>query len=347
MDSEQRQKLLAKIQKGMKEQKSGSRDPNQFRPPNVKPDETAKFRFIILPGLIKGEKCAGGTVTKTMYKVAGQEPSAETIEERRLVEVSFSVNGGLHWINTRPYGCPRLFDDEQCPWCELGFELRNQTDIEEERRRISKLYLPRPSFNVNIYFPPSKVNPTDLHGKVMWYNMPKTVFDKTEEVLMRSGPGDAEDPLPWGIFYDPHECLIFQLEITHKGGYNNYEKSKFLTSKYQLADSSDEIQTILDQRFDIWDKVPPRDVAALTEMLSKVGTGSTDALETPKDAPKKSTPKSDEDEEECMPSSTKSTQPEKASAPAPKSAPEPQSSVSEIDDPELQKLMGQIKDDNI
>jgi len=351
MDSEKRKKLLAKIQQGMKEQRGGGRDPNQFRPPNVNPEETAKFRFIVLPGVIEGDKCVGGPATRTMQKVSGVEPSSKDMDEKLYFETSFCVNGGVHWIDRRPYGCPRLFDDgETCPWCELGFELRNQTDLEEERRRISSLYLPRPMFGCNIYFPPSKVNPTELHEKVMWYSMPKTVFDKTEEVLMRSDPGDKEDkedPLPWGIFYDPKECLIFQLEVTHKGGFNNYDKSKFLTSKYQLSDNDEGIQKILDQRFDIWEKVPRRDVAMLTGMLEKVqggGSGEKKTQETPK-APKE-TPASSEDEEDCMSSSSKAAaSKEPAKEEKEKKETPPESSVDEVDDPELKKLMGQIKGD--
>jgi hypothetical protein len=337
--------MLKKVQQRLKDERSSGRDPHMFRPPNVKQGETKKFRFVVLPGVIKGDKCIDGTVSRTLGGMKVPEDPDE-----RLMTIPFCEKGGQHWIQGRPYECPRLFDNDECPWCELGFELRNQTDLEEERRRISRLYLPRPVFASNIYFPASKINPSDLHGKVLWYAMPKTIYDKMEECVMRSeeeGTKDPDEPLPYGFFYDPEDCLMFQLEVGHKGGYNNYDNSKFLVKRLRLAETNDEIQSILDRRHDINAKFKPRDAKALGEMLAKLGKGGVSESKS-KDAPKeKPKPKPEEDDDDSMPSSTKKKA-DAAEEPAPepkKEEPKPAASVEDVDDPELKKLLSEVQDD--
>lgn len=345
MDPEKRRAMLKKVQQRLQDERSSGRDPHMFRPPNVKSGETKKFRFVVLPGLIKGDKVHDGTASMTMGGVEAPEDP-----EERLFTIPFCEKGGQHWIQGRPYECPRLFDNDECPWCELGFELRNQTDLEEERRRISRLYLPRPIFAVNIYFPPSKVNPTDLHGKVMWYGMPKTVYDKMEECVMRSeeeGTKDEDEPLPYGFFYDPSDCLIFQLEVGHKGGYNNYDNAKFLVKRLSLANTSDEIQAILDKRHDINAKFKKRDVKLLQDLLAKLGKGGVENKKEEKREEKKERKPAatdvDDDDDDGMPASTKESTPAPVKEEPAKEA--PSGSLDDVDDPELKKLIGEIKDD--
>ena len=322
MDKKEKEMLLAKVRSKLKEQ-NNSRDPAMFKPPQVKAGETVKFKFVVLPGLKKGDKCASGTASKDMGDM-------------------FYIPGGQHWINKRPYPCPRLFDNQECPWCSTGFNLLSECDIEEERKKISSLYLSKGFYVVNAYFPAYPVNPTELHNKVLWYPVPKTVFDKMEACLMREDAGtDKEDPQPFGMFYDPEDCLVFQLEVTHKSGYNNYESSKFLQKSQSLP--ADEIPEILAQRHDLWTKYPERNPAELEKMLSALFNGtkseSSETKSAKKESPKKQETKaaSKDEDDVLLPSSKKKSES--------KPIAEDESSSVLDNDPELQDLINGIKDE--
>jgi hypothetical protein len=342
--------LLEKVRKKLRESRGSSRDPDQFRVTNTKAGEPpTKFRFVVLPGLSKGDKCVGGVAKSEM-------------------DDHFCIAGGVHWINRQPHGCPRLYDGEECPWCTLGFGLLDECDIQEERSKISGKYLAKSTYLVNIYFPAFKMNPEELHGKVMWYPMPKTIFDKMDECFMRDNAGDdpEHDPKPWGIFFDPEECLIFQLEVYHKGGFNSYENSKFLLQKSRLAETDEQIQAILDLRHDLKLKAHPRDADELEKMLEKMygndgdkddkggdkGGGSKPESKAPptdedEDVLPKSTkgsappPPKKEEDEDVLPKSTKGSEP-------PKEEPKPAAEVTssdDIDDPELKALIDDVQGD--
>jgi hypothetical protein len=334
--------LLEKVRKKLRESRGSSRDPDQFRVPNTKAGEPAvKYRFVVLPGLSKGDKVVSGVSTSEM-------------------DQHFCIPGGIHWINRQPHGCPRLYDGEECPWCTLGFNLLDECDIQEERSKISSKYLAKSTYLSNIYFPAFKMNPEELHGKVMWYPMPKTIFDKLDECLMRDDAGDdpEHDPKPFGIFFDPEECLIFQLEVHHKGGFNNYENSKFLLQKSRLAATDEEIQAILNLRHDLAQKAHTRSADELEKLLEKMyGNGDDDSKKPPQktEKPKEKPPEEDEDvlppstktqkaappkteDEDVLPPSTKTTEP-------PKEKQAEVTSSDDIDDPELKALIDDVQGD--
>jgi len=342
MDKKEKEAMLKKVREKLSQQKGSRRDPWMFRVPAVKPNESLKYRFVVLPGLAKGSKCVDGVVSKGMDDM-------------------FCVSGGQHWINQRPYGCPRQFDGQECPWCNLGFNLLNECDLEEERKKISRMYLPRSVFAVNIFFPAFPMNPSDLHNKVMWYTMPKTIYDKMEDCLMRENAGDdpEHDPKPFGMFYDPEDCLVFQLEVTHKGGYNNYESSKFLLNRQSIGETKEEIQAILDQRHDLWSKFPQRDATELHKLLEKLYGGTNpppvdrpEAKSNPKPKPDP-TPKEKNDDENVLPKSKKNVAegkpeplPKKASTQTPEPEPEVDDARLAEDDPELQALLEEVQGDD-
>jgi hypothetical protein len=333
MDKKEKEALLAKVRGKLKEGKGSRRDPNMFRVVNVKPDETKKYRFVVLPGLKKGDPCDGGTVGKGMDDM-------------------FCISGGQHWINGRPYECPRLFDGADCPWCNFGFNLLNECDIEEERRKISRNYLPRSIFVVNIYFPPYAVNPPELHNKVLFYIMPKTVYDKMEDCLMREDAGDdpEHDPKPFGMFYDPEDCLTFQLEVTHKGGFNNYENSKFLLKRSSLAETDKDINSILAQRHDLWSKFNERNAEELEKLLEKLYSGGGAPREEKKAEEKPPAPqKAADPDDDVMPSSRKSAPAPAAESktkeePLPTSRKEEPDISDDVDDDELKALLDEVDD---
>lgn len=253
---------LEKIRKKLQE-KQGSKfkDPSEFKPPQVKSDtETLKYRFYVLPPLTEGEKCADGVASRTQ-------------------EV-FYVPNGAHWIHNRSHACPRVHDLEECPVCQIGFDLMSETDNKDRRREIAKQFLPRTQFAVNIYFPKDSVNPEELAGKVMWMNASKQIYDLFEACIMAPDEGDPNDPQAFGVFYDENAAYLFQLEIHKKNQWNDYGKSKFLASigKRPVAIKDGQpnqarIQQILDQRHDLFTKFQDRDAEALKVLGRQMMSG--------------------------------------------------------------------------
>jgi hypothetical protein len=336
-----RNQALEEVRKRMAAKKGGrQRDTNEWRPPQAKPNEELKFKFVVLPPLNEGDACVTGKASKSMD--------------------FYHITVGTHWINNRPYECPRIHDGVDCPFCSLGFDLLSNTDVEETRKNIAKAYLPRTYYPVNIYFPPFQSTPEELRGTVKWYAMQKTVNDIMVQTLMKDTPGDAIDPQAYGFFYLPEESYVFQLEIHPQSQFNDYKKSRFLPNtrgpivkKAGTNDAdNDAIAKILAMRHDLFTKYPTRDAKALKTLADAVLKGGGDAeapaesktveddtlvetastakaevkIEAKKEAPKQ--------EAKAAPAKTATTPPTKpASKPAP---------AAPVDDPELDALLGEI-----
>ncbi len=252
------------IRKKMADAKGGRMtDPNEFRPPQVKEGESFKFRFFILPPFEAGEKCADGEFTQTSEL--------------------FYVQNGSHWINNKPYPCPRIHNDEECPMCSLGFELMGETQDKKMRSQIARQYLPQQKYAMNIYFPNDKANPEDLRGTVKWFNPGQSIYNKMEACIMNDDEGDPADPQAYGIFYDPYESYLFQLVVGFKGGYRNYDESKFLASvgKRPIAAKDKKplesrIDEILAQRHDLFTKFDEPDTDKLASLVKSMTNGDGD-----------------------------------------------------------------------
>jgi hypothetical protein len=332
-----RNAALEEVRKRMASKKGGrQRDPNEWRPPQIKvnddpKNEGVKFKFIVLPPLNKGEVCAGGIASRSM------DLYHNTVAQ--------------HWINNRPYECPRIHDGVECPFCSLGFDLLSNTDVEQTRKDIAKAYLPRTYYPMNIYFPPFASTPEELRNTVKWYACHKTVNDIMSQTLMRDSAGDPVDPQAYGFFYLPDESYVFQLEIHPQSQFNDYKKSRFLPNTrgpiVKKAGTNeadvDAINKILAQRHDLFTKYQPRDVEALRKLADAVLKGGDEApaepaiedtlvetpiatkVETPKETPKQEAPKAP---------ATK----------APVSKPKP-APAAPVEDPELDALLGEITGD--
>jgi len=258
---------LKKIRKKIKEKQGGrSRDPNEFKTPQPKSDsEPIKIRFFILPPLKKGDTCADGVASQDMDL--------------------FYVANGSHWVNNRPYPCPRVHDDENCTMCDFAFELMSETQDKDERRAIARQYLPQTKYAVNVLFLNSETNPEDVRGKVMWYNVSKQVFDKFEACICRDNAGDDADPQAYGVFFDEENAYAFQLEILKSGQYPSYKTSKFLAGSGtmpiaakkvdgKVVPDSNKIKKILDQRHDLFTKFETRDQDKISELVTMVTSES-------------------------------------------------------------------------
>jgi hypothetical protein len=244
--------------------KSGSKfkDPNEFRPTQPKDGETFKYRFFVLPPLQAGDTCVEGKASRDMDM--------------------FYVPNGSHWINNRPYPCPRVHDEETCPLCDLAFDLMNEVgDDKKKKSEIAKTYLPRGQHGMNIYFLNSEVNHEDLRGKVKWYNPSKQVYDIMEKCLYAEDQGDQVDPQAFGVFYDEEAAYVFQLECAKDAGYVSYKTSKFLAAagKRPIAAKKvdgeivavpDKITELLDLRYDVYTKFETRNVADLDGVVNRI-----------------------------------------------------------------------------
>lgn len=260
-----RNAALEEVRKRMREKKGGrARDPMQFSAPQVKAGEELKLKFYVLPAVQEGDTIATGKPSKNM-------------------DLWFML-AGTHWINNKPYECPRIHDGEECRFCQLGFDLLKGTDDDDQRKNIVKTYFPKQSWVVNVYFPPYSSTPQDLRGKVMWYAMPKTVFDIMESTIMREASRDELDPQAFGLFYEPNDAYVFQLDIKHQGGYNEYKSSKFLPATrgpiIKVKDSAEmdevAVANVLSQRHDLYTKFAPRDADALAKRAQEVLHGEPD-----------------------------------------------------------------------
>ena len=331
-----RNAALEEVRKRMAAKKGGrQRDPNEWRPPQAKPNEELKFKFIVLPPLNQGDVCASGKASRSMDL--------------------YHTTVGTHWINNRPYECPRIHDGVDCPFCSLGFDLLTNTDVEETRKNIAKAYLPRTYYPVNIYFPPFQSTPEELRGTVKWYAMQKTVNDIMVQTLMKDTPGDSIDPQAYGFFYQPDESYVFQLEIHPQSQFNDYKKSRFLPNtrgpivKKAGSNDADEqaIAKILAMRHDLFTKYPARDAAALKKLADAVlkGEGGEAPAEAAPAADDDKLVESTETKTEVKTEAKKETP--KTEAKASKAAP-PQKPASKpaaaapVDDPELDALLGEI-----
>ena len=252
------EELLAQVRKKQQEKSAGRRDPDELRIPKTRPKERLEYLIKILPELGQGDVCKGGTAPEAM-------------------ELWYAQNGA-HYYDRVSYPCPRVHDNEKCPLCQVGFDLLNETDDEEQRKRISKVYLPRTYYAANAYILNHKNNPEELRGKVMWINLQKTIWTKLDACLQSDDEGSETDPKAAGVFFHPWK-RTYALKIVAflKGDYNNYEESALLpltlgplaATKEGVADDK-RIQDILDQRIYIPERFGKRSVDKLKAIADQL-----------------------------------------------------------------------------
>lgn len=233
---------VAAIRNKLKKQMSGKFvDPDEFRPPKAESStDPTKFRFYILPPVAAGEKLKSGVV--------GDDQGME----------HFFVPHANHWINDRPYPCPRVWDSSDCKICQTGFDLLKEEKDDERRKSILRTWMPNTYYMVNIFFTNSKMNPEDLRGKVRFYNAPKTLFDIWSATLMKDDAGDPEDPEAFGVFFDENAAFMFQLEVLKHGRNNSYKTSHFVANggnPQPMLKDEEQLKKLLRMRLNLHEKV--------------------------------------------------------------------------------------------
>jgi hypothetical protein len=238
------------IRKRLKKSMGGKfNDPDQFRPDNAKSTtEPLKYRFFILPPLIEGDELKTGVVGKTMDQ--------------------FFIQHADHWVNSKPTPCPRVWDNEDCPICQFGFDLLREQKDENKRRDIVQVWMPSTYYMVNIFFTKWEGNPEELRGRVKFYNAPKTCFDIWTAALLRDDKGDEDEPQAHGVFFDESAAFQFQLESLKQGRNNSYKTSKFVTTDgipipmlgKKGSPNEAGIAKLLKLRHNLWDKIQVPDM---------------------------------------------------------------------------------------
>lgn len=252
-----REEMLAGLRKKHAERQQNRKDPDEFRAPKTNPNDVLEYYIRILPELHSDDACKGGTC--------------------EIDNDLWFYENGAHWFEQKRYECPRLHAQEQCELCTLGFDLMKDVDDAKARSRISKNYLSKSFYAVNIYFLPITKNPENLRGKVMWFSAPKQIFDKFEACIHNDDVGDAEEPKAAGIFYHPMEGYTFKLVVKNKNSYNNYEESVFiprslgpLVKREDGSADEEAIEAILAQRHVLQKKFKPYDRDKLSEICAKL-----------------------------------------------------------------------------
>lgn len=252
------------IRKKLKQSMSGKfADPDEFRPEKAKSQtDIIKYRFFILPPLSAGTVLKSGPIKREMDQ--------------------FFVQHANHWVNDKPHPCPRIWDGQKCDICQFGFDLLKTEEIknnEEKKRATVKQWMPTAQYMMNIYFPPSKANPEDLRGRVMFYNAPKTVLDICMACLMRDDAGDAESPEAFGVFFDETNGFLFELQVSKQGRSNSYKTSKFLAQQspmVRLADGTPDMKqldALLKMRHDLYSKVELPDLVKIRNLCKVMVDG--------------------------------------------------------------------------
>jgi hypothetical protein len=272
--------MLDRVRKKLLEKKGGKfkADPTSWKPPQVGPKDTEKnFKFIVLPPLAEGDP---------VWTEAGPGTGKSTTNMGDL----YYYQEGKHWIDKRPHECPRILDESECEVCQLGFDLMSETTDKETRSRIARQYLSRASQVVNVYFPELASNPEELRGQVRWIEISqRDIWERFSECINRDeeeAVGDTpEEAKAHGFFYLPDQCYIFNLNVKHKNGYNDYGDSKFLPStrgyiamkKGTNEPDVEKIRLIMNSRHDLKSKFPACDKAKIAEIAKKlmdVGSGT-------------------------------------------------------------------------
>lgn len=335
-------------------------DPDEFKPEKANSTtDPLKYRFFIMPPLLKGDMLKTGEVKRSMEQ--------------------FFISHANHWINDKPYPCPRVWEGGDCKVCQFGFDLlkeeANQKD-EDKRRKIIRQWMPTTYHMVNIYFLNWKGNPEELRGKVKFYNASKTLFDQWTTTLMRDDCGDPEDPQAFGIFFDENAAFTYELQVLKQGRQNSYKTSKFLSNggepvpmiKAKPGESNEEVLAkLLRCRHNLWDKITTPDIEKLERVFSVMTHGddsddggfdqdenvSTKIVENkvaskPATKPSKPVDDDDSDDEDVvthLSDDLSSEMPISKKEPKPAAKPAAKASAADDDANEIDDLLSQLDDD--
>jgi hypothetical protein len=161
--------------------------------------------------------------------------------------------------------CPHTIG-EKCPVCE--YSSANWESNEDEAR----MHWRAKGYIANILVVDDPANPEN-NGKVFMYKFGKKLYDMVMEMV---APED-EDETGVNVF-DFDEGVNFKLKLVQKSGFNNYDKSKFVTKSSAIDDSVQE--TVYDGIFDMDEFFDKKRFKSYDELVAKLN-GSQNANSVP------------------------------------------------------------------
>lgn len=254
------------IRKRLKETQGGGHraDPDEFKPEKATNSIVQyRYRFFILPPFNSNDTIRSGKPTGDMG-------------------VQCFIQHGQHWVGNKPYACPRIYNNSECPLCSIGFELykelkneRLDDDTRTKRKQaIGKRWMPSTFALANIYFLDYKGNPEALRNTVRFYNFPQSCVNIWEDTLTKDGPGDdPQEPEPYGVFFDEQNAYAFELAVHKQGKGNSYSNSKFLYPPRPIGPDAKTIDLILRSRHDLFTKISMPDPAAIAKLADQLMQG--------------------------------------------------------------------------
>jgi hypothetical protein len=133
--------------------------------------------------------------------------------------------------------CPTSIG-EKCVVCESNSALW-QVGTEDAQNIVRKRSR-RKEYFANIYVVSDKANP-EAEGRVFLFKFSQQIYEK----IMSGCEPETEDGDPIVVF-DPENGANFQLRVSRRGGYANYEKCKFSVPS-KLTEDEDQLEKIFEQ----------------------------------------------------------------------------------------------------
>lgn len=166
-------------------------------------------------------------------------PKNEDLPYTRLFSHGFQGPAGSWFIEN----CPTTLDNRPCPVCKENNKLWNsgiESDKTIARDRKRKL-----SYISNVLILEDPAHPEN-DGKVFLFRYGKKIFDKINELLEPQFP-DQKPANP----FDFWEGCDFKLKAQKVGGYQNYDKSEFVSPSELFEDDDDSKETVWDKQFSL------------------------------------------------------------------------------------------------
>jgi len=150
---------------------------------------------------------------------------------------------GQHYFNETYYICPRITNDEPCPFCETADELRGSG--EKEDKELAKDFSPSRKWIIFL------VDRSDARPTIRPFRSPKAIIDVLTRDYLDEDYGDILDPM---------EGRDYKFERTGAGKASEYDASPRPKVSALLPDASkEEVKEFLE-------KAP--DMDSLVEVLS-------------------------------------------------------------------------------
>ena len=222
---------------------------------------------------------------------------------RFLPAAAVDGDDGLPWAKIFTHGFQSaggwLIDNclttkgQQCPVCEHNNKLWNsgvEANKEVVRKQKRKL-----SYIANVYIVSDPKHPEN-EGQVKLFKFGAKIFEKVTEAMNPQ----FEDETPINPF-DLWKGANFKLKITKVAGYQNYDKSEFMSSTPLLEDD-DELEKIWKSQHSLTSLTADKEFKSYDDLKARLDKvlGATDApkttVETLKAAPKKVVADISEDE---------------------------------------------------